>query len=387
MTSASDKEKKLTWHDMKLKEFQEAGIVFRLAGPEDAPALVKFHNDYYGTQRTPEHWLWEYQVYAPDKAAFAIAERDGVVLATTAAIPIYMEVAGETALACKGENSLCATDYRGTGLLQALGRFGENEVRKRQYQFHTGISSFEFGRDRLITVFRGLEVWIRPANTWLGLRTKLRAKLPFLQHIDSPGQAGTQGDISLPSLAIDFLLNRHPPAVPQIEKRSGYEIKKGRTPDDELLKLRERLRSKNQNVIWIKYDNRFLDWRVRGNPFINYDEYQAYQHGRLSAYAFVTPSKGEACISDVLSEDEHATSLLLSRIIEEYSMRVSRFRFMGNPLDLLSRDLFRQLPRFGFSRSMRWILSMGDLVGGASKEFYDIDNWHINGLWTEGFHM
>jgi hypothetical protein len=172
--------------------------------------------------------------------------------------------------------------------------------------------------------------------------------------------------------------------IREVEKRAGYEIRKERIPDEDLKSLYDRMKSRNGNVICIKYDERFLSWRVRGHPFLKYDEYQVYEGGKMRAYAITTLFKGVVSISDILSEDGYATSVLLHTILRDYRW-AGRFRFMGNPKDYLAEGIFKELRRFGFSVAMKWNLVVKDLAGTGDERLFDIRNWHINGLWSEGY--
>jgi hypothetical protein len=367
------------WKKQRLARFREQGVRFRLATPEDVRALVRFHNSYYKTSKKPEHWVWEYHTYAPDKSHFIIAEKDGQILATEGFIPIYMDVGGKTVLGAKGESWLCLKQYRGTGLQQAL----------RDYEREQGLLSIVpiswsftlidklHGRDNFATVYRGIQVWTRVGNVRLLILTKLRDNAPLWRRIGSVAK-----------LTAKVLSERGRRAIPQVSIRPGYEIKKEQIPDEALIGLCERLREKkNKNVICIHYDSKYLSWRIREHPFLKYDEYQVQQDSKLRAYAFVTMHDNEAFISDLLSEDSYATSILLSTIVKDYGNKTGRLRFLGNPQDILSLDIFEQLPKFGFSLNMKWLISITDRVGDMNREFYEISNWNVNGLWTEGFQM
>jgi len=45
------------------------------------------------------------------------------------------------------------------------------------------------------------------------------------------------------------------------------------------------------------------------------------------------------------------------------------------------------LYKFKFSAGGAWNLVVRDLTKGKNKEIFDVRNWHINGLWTEGYSM
>lgn len=371
--------------DKKREEYERQGFVFRKATADDAQAIIDFHNTIYAarsgpehskTRRGPEHWIWEYQTYAPDQSTFLIAEKDGQVLAIDGDVPVYMEVAGQTVLCASGQNSLCHPDYRGKGLMQAM----KSRARANDYHQHFRIAyGLSFipslvGRNNLTTVFKNVQVWVRPGNLRMAMGVKLGDNTPLWRRLGS-----------IAKMTISSLRDKRTRTLPEIEKRAGYEVARGQIPLGALSDLRDRLREKYEHVVWLKYDDRFINWRIREHPFLRYTEYQALQDGVLRGYAFVTCHDGEACISDLTSEDPHATSLLLTAIVQDNAETVGRFRFMGNPRDLMAEDLFEQLPEFGFSLSMKWHITAGDRERNMGKEFYQIRNWHINGLWTEGF--
>jgi hypothetical protein len=372
----------LEWQDARIQKFREQGITFRLATPDDAQALVDIHNQEYGTHRTVEHWLWEYDTYAPDDARFRIAEKDGKIIATGGNIPIYMEVGGETKLASKGENAWCLPQYRGTGLAPAIGDWARSYGIPEHYQINFNLRNIDklHGRNNITPVYRNIQVWTRPGNPKIILTKRLLGDMTLWR-----GSSSLKRAISTGKLAAQALTRGKISDIPQVSILPGYELRKGRTPLEDLQSLRERLLSINEHVIWIKYDDKYLDWRIRQHPFNEYNEYQVYKGDVLKAYAFTTEHQGEVCLSDLLSEDPHATSVLLSTFLSDYTDRAGQYRFMGNPVDQLSIDLFRQLPQFGFSLAMKWNLTVRDRKAALGTEFFQIRNWHVNGLWTEGF--
>ena len=365
---------------------EQQGIEFRLATSKDALDMVNFHNSYYGTGRGPEHWLWEYQTYEPEKTVFAFAKDRDKLIATQGVLPICMEVGTECLVSGKAENTLILPPYRGTAIFRSLQEYAFENCTGRGMQFVWGFTggAVRAFQESGFTCYQDIQVLMRPGNIWVDIVSRLRtyshgARTPLWRRI------GTVGKLILKSF-----FARNSKTIPQIEKQAGYEIKKGEICDQRRLKeLCQRMRSKHKNIVSIKYDQRYLRWRVREHPLLKYDEYQVYQGAKLRAYAFVVLSHGIATISDLLSEDRHATSLLLYTILKDYVKKAGRFQFLGNLKDLLAQDLFDQLRQFGFSVDEKtgkyWIFILRDLSGGKNKQFFDIRNWHVTGLWTEGF--
>ena len=334
--------------------------------------MVNFHNAYYRTKRRPEHWLWEYQTYDPRSAVFAVGEDNGKVVATSGALPICMEVGTECVLASKSENFLCLPAYRLTGVMRNLVKYADENCIARGVQFKWGLGpAAKSLRKTSYALYPDIEVLTRPGNIWVDMVSRLQDNTPLWRRLGSIGK-----------LILKSFSNYK--RIPEVERRAGYEIRKGRIPGEDLKSLYDRIKSRNGNVICIKYDERFLSWRVRGHPFLKYDEYQVYEGGKMRAYAITTLFKGVVSISDILSEDGYATSVLLHTILRDYR-GAGRFRFMGNPKDYLAEGIFKELRRFGFSVAMNWDLTVKDLAGTGDERLFDIRNWHINGLWSEGY--
>jgi hypothetical protein len=367
------------WRRQRLAKFREQGINFRRATAEDAPALVSFHNSYHRTNKQPEYWVWEYCKYAPDQSLFFMVEKDGQILATDGEIPVFMDMGGKAVSAVKGENSLCLKQYRGTGLHPAIGDYQREQGLLSTHPISWSLSNIDalHGKHYFNTVYRNIQLWTRAGNLRLLIKARLRDNTPLWRRI---GSAAHQ--------AIKALFNKERTAIPQVAMRPGYEVKKEQLQSEALRELRNRLRTeKNKNTISIQYDDRYITWRIREHPVLKYDEYQVQQDDKLRAYAFVTMHDYEAFISELLSEDSHATSLLLSTIIKDYGNKTGQIRFFGNPKDSLSQDVFEQLPKFDFSLATTWRLTVWDRYGTMNTEFYQIENWNVSGLWTEGFQM
>jgi hypothetical protein len=177
--------------------------------------------------------------------------------------------------------------------------------------------------------------------------------------------------------------------TPRLEEREGYQIRRGTCDGRSIRELHERARRSYPDVVRLELDDEYLRWRVRENPFLTYSEYEVRQAAELRAYAFVVLSRKVASISDLLSEDSHATSLLIQAILDDFGARAGVFRYLGNRMDAQSQDVHRQLEGFGFSpnenASGNWALTVKDLSDGENPEIHDIRNWHVTALWTEGF--
>ena len=358
---------------------REREIELRLAAIEDYPDIIDFRNRHYRIKRKPEHGIWEYATYEPDKAVFLLAYDMDRIVGTAATIPIHMQVGTESCLCGKLEQLFILPPYRGTSLFMASIRYLSYISVRRGMKFVWILTPLSRLPNRMgARKFDDIQVLTRPGNMWVDTFSRLKDDATLWHRIGSAGKA---------ILKNAFARNNR--TVLYVQKKAGYEIRKELIDTDQIMGLCERLNSKHQNVVSIRRDQKYLDWRVRRHPFLKYDEYQVQEGGELRAYAFVTLSRGVAHISDILSEDKHATSLLLHTILTDHIGKAGRFRVLGNRKDVLAQDLFEQLNHFGFSVDEKagklWNFGIVDLTRNAEESFFDIGNWHVTGLWTEGF--
>lgn len=352
-------------------------LKFQSATLKEASELVELHNSYYGTARKTEDWLWEYQTYEPGKSVFSFAKDLNKIIATQGMLPIYTEVGPKIILSGKSESTLVLPAYRGSQIMRNLYEYSARICLEHGMQFLWGftpaIKAFKnFGFES----YPNIQKLVRPGNILAGIKLKLKQNFSWWRRFVSIGELFVR----------HFSLGRNA-AFSQFHENSEYKLKKGITDEICLKKLFDRLKLQNPNAIFIRYDNKYLKWRVREHPFIKYFEYQVYLHADLKAYAIVTLFKGITSISDLTSEDENATSFLLHKIIEDFSKKTAEFQFLINTQDILSLGVLRQLSGYGFSVGSSVNLVVRDLTKGDNKEIFDIRNWHINGLWTEGYSM
>ena len=290
-------------------------------------------------------------------------------------LPIYMKIGTKTILSGKSENTLLLPAYRGTQLMQDLYEYAVGNCIDRGMQFIWGFShAIKVLKKLGFESYPDIQRMVRPGNIWAGVRLRLRYKSPLWRRMGSLGKL----------IFKHFLLGKNM-AINQFQKRAEHELRRGVADENCLKALFNRLKSQHKNTIFIRYDQEYLKWRVREHPFIKYTEYQVYSRADLKAYAIVALVNGILSISDLTSEDENATSLLLYTILKDFGKKVAEFHFLANTQDPLNQGVLRQLYKYGFSARSASHLVVRDLTKGNNEEIFDIRNWHINGLWTEGY--
>jgi GNAT superfamily N-acetyltransferase len=357
-------------------------LQFGLTTTKDASAMVDFLNRYNYTHKTPQQWLWEWQTFAPDKSVMAVVRCNHQLIATLGVIPLFTNLSGKYVWAGKTEGLLIIPDRRGRGIATRLYKYVENQCIRRDFRFIWG---FTHEREAIIT-FRMLGFTVAPkladatryANIRIEIAARLKMKTALWMRLGS-----------IARLIATTIFDWKHWFIPKLPRNPRYEVRQKLPINSVDLKdFYTRLQKRYERMISISLDSEYLKWRVREHPFLKYDEYQVYQDGHMRAYALVTLFNGKLSISDLTSEDDYATYLLLVTIIEGYQRQVGRFTLFFNPKDVLAQSTIIQLRKLGFSiRPNVLELLYKDLQKDKGGQEFDIKNWHISGLWTEGYEM
>jgi GNAT superfamily N-acetyltransferase len=352
-------------------------IDFLLANEAVSGDMVEFHNSYYNDGRTKDNWKWEYSTYMPSKSVFVYAKDGNKIIATQGMLPFYLTAGENVILSGKSENTLMLPSYRGTGIMKKVYDYAtivciENGI-ECLWGFTDAIEAFhKFG----FNSYPVIQTLMKHGNPWIDISYRLKIKMPLYKRLGSI--------IKLLGLSCRYnkTLNK-----PLMQKETELEVVKGTDFNLNLLEdLHCRIKYLHQNMIGIKYDQKYFRWRVREHPFINYEGYQIFSKGQLRGYAIVALYNGIASISDILSEDVCTTDLLLSEIMKDYSLKAGRFQYLGNSANSIDQSIILQLKRWGFV-----IYSKTNFVIKSLRNdkdiFHNIEKWHVNGLWTEGFNM
>jgi len=291
-------------------------------------------------------------------------------------IPICMDVGFDTVLTGKSENTLLLKEYRGQGIMDRLYEYATLECKDRGMQMIWGFTG-------AVTAFRryGFQVFAccmtlsRPGNPRLAVRLALTSRRPLWKRVA----------LAAAHVLQHLQLNRRTSDPPEA---GDYSVTTRLTDRADLADLYSRLRKRNEHLVAINLSPQYLNWRVREHPFLKYTEYQVYEQDVLRAYSFVTLHEGVASISDLTSESDAATALLLRRIADDYRKTAALIRFFGNVDDPIAQGTMAQLRLLGFRAVGRpGNLVIRDLVQRDSGQRFDARHWHITGLWTEGYAM
>jgi GNAT superfamily N-acetyltransferase len=356
---------------------RKESVDFSSVTTDKAREFVHFHNSYFGAERSVENWLWQYAGYRPDKAIFTGLRNGDELIATQGMMPILMNAGGEIAFSGKSENTLMLPAYRGQGYMEDLYEYAVEICKARGFEFIWGFTSATKAFKRFgFKIARMIQWFERPGlNFKLGVNSYLRSTKPLSSRI-----------LETAKYMVRYFTKIRQMTLPEVNAGNNCEIFEGTIRTKEVTEFYQRIREKNPRLISLAYDEDFIKWRIRNHPFLQYRQYQVVEQGRLKAYAFVAEKAGKARIGDLTSEDKLSALMLLNRITRDYSNYVASILIPLNPWDVLAQETIDALRQFSFTPMPPENFVLRSL--SKKKQYEDLSNapnWHINGLWTDGY--
>ena len=356
---------------LQLKEIEDTEI----------EEVVSFHNLSYGDKRTPREWIWEYKGNYPDLFIFTIIMDDGKVVGTQGIIPIFLSVGGETHLSGKSENSLLDPKYRGGGRFKKLYDFAMTLCEARKMRCVWGFTSaVKVWRNKL-----GFSVY----EDAMYISTLVLRPRQFIISIRRSRQNTAKKMAKSLAVMVLYLYSRARRLIHKCLKRTSRKIsieRRLRSASD-VRELYKRLRVKYPDLIHIEQNEKYVAWRICRNPNVEYTTFFAYEGTLLKAYCYVALTQNrEAYLSDLTFEDSTAGSVLLETIVDLFCKRkIASICFMGNIRNPLMANVFSLLKKNGFTKKNSTPFVLKNISFPHGQCLYDIRNWYLNGLWTEGY--
>jgi N-acetylglutamate synthase-like GNAT family acetyltransferase len=101
--------------------FLDTVINIRRANETDVNAINAFYNAVYGKHRDEKKFDWEYNSAPAGRAIYVLAECNGEIVGTQAAIPYFLTTgSGETILSAKSEDTLVSPAHRGKQIFEKM---------------------------------------------------------------------------------------------------------------------------------------------------------------------------------------------------------------------------------------------------------------------------
>jgi len=343
--------------------------------------IIDLHNINLKDDRKVSDWKWEYKDNYPNSSVFKIIIDNEDVIGTQGMIPIYLNVNGETILSGKSENSLINKKYRGSTLFTDLYFSALKESEEKGMSFIWGFTPaykvwrYKLGFKDYSDLMFGSLLVLKPINyikSFLKTKNSLKYKLLII--------------LSTLPLYLYSSINRHLVYLTKKHK-DDYLIKTKYNNISDIQELFQRLSNKYINLIYLQQTDNYLKWRIENNPNLRYETYYLYQNNILKAYCYLAiTNKNTSYLSDFTFEDETYGMELLNYLIDKNKNKNCIYFLIGNISNPLIINIKKILEKFGFiSKKNNSSIVIKNLNYQNEKILYEIKNWYINDLWTEGF--
>jgi hypothetical protein len=353
----------------------------REIAPQEVDEAVQFHNSAYGDSRTSEQWQWEWKSHYPDLSAYMVVHDGKRIIATQGMMPVYLRISGKRVLSGKSDQTLLALEHRGGDLFQRFYDYAVSQCRTKGMCCVWGYTPAVKALRRF--GFRVSEEVMYYSASVLDFHQALAENLHSQRTWLSKGKQCL--------LVLIRALRRIVSRVCTLSFAKAFCIEDGPLDAEDLAALYARLRSRYPDLIHIDMDRAYLQWRVTGHPFIRYKTFSLYQGSELKAYAIVNHHfQDTAFLADLTFEDENAGAVILHRVLGFLrTVGATHVAYFGNRTSSLGMRVFGLLRRFGFKENvnpqMAFVLRNVSFVD--EEKLFNIEDWYMCGLWTEGYRI
>lgn len=353
-------------------------VLMKEAELQDVDEIVAFHNAVYGDNRKPEHWMWEYKGNDPSLSVFTVIKDGERIVATQGMMPYYIKIQGERFLFAKSENTLLRPEYRGGPLFRD---FYDYVVSRCQAK---GMECI-WGYTPAVKAFRraGVRVYEDVMYDSISILSLKHVLARVRDNNVSAAKRVTKLLKTVALWAYSSILRR----THRISD-TGFSVKEHLANERDLENLYLRLRTCYPSLIHIDLDEKYLRWRVYGHPIFKYKTYFVYEGELLRAYAIVNiHNRDQAYLTDFTLETVNAGEFLLKQLLDQLCADdIGYVSFFGNVRNPTIKRTFHLLSRFGFvGRPTDMNFGLRNITFYDESTLFEVENWYMNGLWTEGY--
>lgn len=354
-------------------------VTYILAAPSDEKALLRLRSEILKCKVSKKAWDWEFCSF-PEKTVFAIAKDAERIVGTYFFLPVFLNHGGRQILSCKGESVYIDPEYRGTGVFESLWMFATEQCFELDATLLWGFSS--------------------AAVAWKKLsRHHIREKIIYDVHMDLSVEVDKKALKKRSSshlsywarLLVDGLRvrrNKRTRHLLMLAKESGSLHKEDRLRSfSDMDLLYAALRRESGTRFHLSMSERYLNWRVYENPYIEYATSFFYDQAKLCGYYIHAVDDGTVCLSDFTSLSSETSRIMLAFLIEEMGQQgVSECCYFGNYSNKLNKRTFDLFTELGGERRLSdWATLMFSYnLDPPPEGLFNTGLWYINGLWTEG---
>jgi hypothetical protein len=337
----------------------------------DEKEIIQLFNKVFNSNRKEEHWNWQFMENSAGKSVIVVAEDDSKIVGQCTLLPTTMVVRGEEVLAGQSIDTMINEDFRGKGIHGELANKSYEIGVENNIQFRFGFPSQMALRGLLGGIGGSLVTEIPLFTNYYRLDNILLnvVKIKFLAKILS---------IPLHGL-IKFVYKEQ-----KIKIKENYIFKEIEEFDEEFDKLWDKVKA--DSPIMTKRDSKFLNWRIKNHPDIDYKTFGAYLNNELAGYIITKTEKRKirnnpnirlGSMVDIMGINEDVIAALYFKVKEYFKSQNTDLVVTWASESMQYRGL---LARLGFAKTRSTIpFVVKNLVENKELEetIADERNWYI----------
>ncbi len=308
----------------------------------DEKQILQLFKDVFKSERDEKYWKWLYLENPASDPIIALADDDSKIVGQCTLLPTEIGISGENVLAGQSIDTMVDSEYRGQGLHKLLAERTYDIGRDKGVKFRIGFPSNDALRGLLGSIGGTLTTEVPLYMNIYKLDNFLTAvmKIRFIAKI-----------FAIPGIVLMKILHREK----RIKVDKNYSLKDIAEFDEEFDELSETI-AKDGQMMSLR-TSKFLNWRIKDHPEIDYKTIGAYLEGELVGYIILKTEdrnlKGKVksrlgSIVDLIAIDEDVALVLNEGAKKYFKEKDVDFVAMWASDSFKYKELFTNL---GFHKS------------------------------------
>ncbi len=341
-------------------------------------SLIDFLNINVNDNIRHHTFKWQY-TEAPHDVIFFMVKDDDKIISTASFIPYSLLFDKEFFLTAKGESFFLDPDYRSTPIFPAVYKKGLIECEKKNMSVVWGFSP-------IYKFFLGKTLFHVYGDIMFDFRAIVGMKK--LSDFSFDSQIILRYPKHLASFLISGFLHWKSKMISRYKSKINEYSVKEKLPDTSLINDLFAKIPGVENIVRLDMDNSFLEWRVYNNPNLIYKTHFFFKNNVLEGFYFYSINEKKLCVQlvEFVFINNNTGNVMACHLINKMKKEKASFlEYFGNIKNKVNLMAFSILQKHVFGKIY---LNKGmDFIQKITPETknFPIENWYINGLWTQGY--
>ncbi len=353
-------------------------LVFKRYVPGDPRSfLIKYLDTVLGHSVNEVVWTWEFE-RLPDQTVFTYLLDGSKIVATQSMLPINLRLNNKSSQTAKSESSFLDSEYRGKGLFEKLYNFAIDQAKMSGANMIWGFTPAE-------------KVWrknLKFETFDCMITSSLRLSGGSFRDIRHKSSSSLKALLKYLLLKSKSFRTRYKILI-QANGRENFTT----TSELDWKKIKfmyDSIIAKHPEIICLQLDPEYLSWRIVNNPNLKYDYLGiCSDDNTLIGHCIYSKRDGVVSISELTCVEKKDILPVLLLLVRQFMISgINEIIYWGNSGNNLNAAIFEVFKALGATErgdiNMKFVLKNLN-SSYENKSILDVNNWYLNGLWTEGF--